>query len=465
MTHENQDLSKIEGKSEGEEAPTSGTFNWAKIGKVLKIMIFISCAIGFVYQVVEFYSYFLTYPVMTNLEVISSDSLLLPAITFCNINPVQVSKYCKKYPTHCGRPKDIDTFCIENPHYCKRNKTLHIINEDQIMIPKKEYQKSDNRLTENDIMELGQNPSDFEFAMEGEIQRNKTRFTRVYFPDVDNQLYSCYTANARFTNTADPPNKKFNKDGFPTNMDLFLFDVQPAESFRKNAKYGMRLVVHSPYYSVNPFVKGISMKPGMAYRIHLRLKEEMRLPYPYRTDCVDHEKLWYESGKTAPRSQQVCKNACQRAFNRECYGCEKNLTVYLATDKICDMSKEIPCKSSKAEEKLKEDLRICKLQCKVDCRKLKYPYTYERIPETWLEEKSLILVPIVIDDRNVYMIREYPRHQDVELFSYIGGFMGCWLGMSIWALVNYISKGMGLMKQGSIEIHRRVSTIKKSAVV
>ncbi|KAG8180874.1 hypothetical protein JTE90_015799 [Oedothorax gibbosus] len=446
MAHENE-----------KKAPNSGPWNWGSTGQVLKIVIFFICLIGFVYQVFEFYSYFTSYPVISSIEVFTRDSFVLPAITFCNINPVQVSKYCKKYPTHCGIPSDIDTFCIDYPHYCKRNKTGHITNAAQIRIPLEEYQKIDNRLTENDIMELGQNPSDFDLDPMGISQgNNKSRFTRVYFT-MYKQFYLCYTTNARYTNTADPPDKKLNKDGYLTNLDTFLFDVQPAESFYKNEKHGLRFLIHSPYYTMNPFVKGISMKPGKAYRIHVSMEEEARLPYPYKTDCVDHEALWNESGKTGPRSQQMCKNACQRAFNRECYGCEKSLTVYLATDNVCDMSKEIPCNGSKAEDKLKEDLRTCKLQCKVDCRKLKYFYSHEEIPETLMEEQNLILVSMVVDEPDVVVIQQHPRYQNVEIFSYIGGYMGCWLGMSIWALVNYLSKGMKLVKQGSLEIHRKVS--------
>ncbi|GIY04546.1 hypothetical protein CDAR_208851 [Caerostris darwini] len=78
-------------------------------------------------------------------------------------------------------------------------------------------------------------------------------------------------------------------------------------------------------------------------------------------------------------------------------------------------------------------------------RKQKYPYTVEEIP---LEpftlsyygqfDRNRIDIEISLIDRDVTVISHIPRYGMWELFSYIGGLIGCWLGISVWAFVDII---------------------------
>lgn len=52
---------------------------------------------------------------------------------------------------------------------------------------------------------------------------------------------------------------------------MYLLDVQPSETFRVAEKLGMRMAIHSPFESTDPFVKGIPLSPGRAYKISIRL--------------------------------------------------------------------------------------------------------------------------------------------------------------------------------------------------
>ncbi|KAG8177404.1 hypothetical protein JTE90_014852 [Oedothorax gibbosus] len=38
-----------------------------------------------------------------------------------------------------------------------------------------------------------------------------------------------------------------------------------------------------------------------------------------------------------------------------------------------------------------------------------------------------------------------PKYNDVDLFIYIGGLMGCWLGMSLWTSIGILGRGISAL--------------------
>ncbi|XP_055945685.1 uncharacterized protein LOC129976234 isoform X1 [Argiope bruennichi] len=96
------------------------------------------------------------------------------------------------------------------------------------------------------------------------------------------------------------------------------------------------------------------------------------------------------------------------------------------------------CMTSSEDEEI---LERCKRNCKASCRNLKYIFT---VHETFLgnskkenidyySQKDKIQVDISLGDRQVVVQRHDPEYTTGYLFSYIGGLMGCWLGVSMWA--------------------------------
>ncbi|KAG8180872.1 hypothetical protein JTE90_015797 [Oedothorax gibbosus] len=384
-----------------------------RIGQAFKFVVFVCCLIGFSYQVIEFYLHFLTYPMASNFELNERESFVLPALTFCNVNPVQRSKYCEKYPTRCYVPPE-EEFCHAYPLSCKGN------NATNLQIPMKKYlsdrPKPENRLTVSDIIELSQNSTEMDainkYPGHGSEANSTSNFTRVYFTRSNKELFLCYTTNARYTNTPDPPDKKFDEDS-ATTFAYFALDVQPEEYFQYHEKHQFRFVMHSPYSTTNPYVIGMPLRPGIAYKIHVLLREIELLPYPYITNCFDYHKSWKENGKPAPRSREMCVNNCQRRFNKECYRCEKDLTFYLESDKICHNLGDLPCDAYRPIQEIEKDLKKCKKLCKPDCKSYVYEYTdtVEQISETMLEEQNLILVAIIADDPEVHSFMYLPQYQ------------------------------------------------------
>ncbi|KAF8781575.1 Structural maintenance of chromosomes protein like [Argiope bruennichi] len=59
--------------------------------KVVKIIVFVGCTCGFLYQTSEFLELYWAYPTMVDIKVENPDSVVLPAISFCNANRNYVS--------------------------------------------------------------------------------------------------------------------------------------------------------------------------------------------------------------------------------------------------------------------------------------------------------------------------------------------------------------------------------------
>ncbi|GIY67854.1 uncharacterized protein CDAR_576681, partial [Caerostris darwini] len=108
----------------------------------------------------------------------------------------------------------------------------------------------------------------------------------------------------------------------------FVFDPEEDEMFYPNSEPGVLFSIHSPFEAVNPFEKGIFMKPGFLYRISVELREEHLLPYPYKTDCMNYTEMWVNANRTGPRSQQMCRHRCLRNIMEHCYNCSHPLILY-----------------------------------------------------------------------------------------------------------------------------------------
>ncbi|GFU39194.1 hypothetical protein NPIL_528001 [Nephila pilipes] len=49
--------------------------------------------------------------------------------------------------------------------------------------------------------------------------------------------------------------------------------------------------------------------------------------------------------------------------------------------------------------------------------------------------RNTITIEVYLEKTEVNVMKHNPLYGTEELFSYIGGLMGCWLGMSVWASV------------------------------
>ncbi|GFW88186.1 uncharacterized protein TNCV_3500751 [Trichonephila clavipes] len=53
-------------------------------------------------------------------------------------------------------------------------------------------------------------------------------------------------------------------------------------------------------------------------------------------------------------------------------------------------------------------------------------------------ESKLIKIEIYVDDSEIVTFRHRPQYLYIEAFSYVGGFIGIWLGISLIQLTDFI---------------------------
>ncbi|GIZ04847.1 uncharacterized protein CEXT_594601 [Caerostris extrusa] len=71
------------------------------------------CCAGFLYQSASFLAVYLKYPTVVDIQVNMPVKIPLPAVTFCNINLISVSKFC-------GAEFDNKCHVIDTKKYSKR---------------------------------------------------------------------------------------------------------------------------------------------------------------------------------------------------------------------------------------------------------------------------------------------------------------------------------------------------------
>ncbi|GBM76169.1 hypothetical protein AVEN_224128-1, partial [Araneus ventricosus] len=85
----------------------------------------------------------------------------------------------------------------------------------------------------------------------------------------------------------------------------------------------------------------------------------------------------------------------------------------------------------------------CTRKCEKDCYKLKYDYTLTKMeskPSLEDKDEDIIGFFVFVKDTDTVVLNYNPLYGTWELFGYIGGLVGCWLGISVWALVGIMEK-------------------------
>ncbi|GFT09097.1 uncharacterized protein NPIL_548631 [Nephila pilipes] len=389
--------------------------------KVFRILVFVLFSAGFLYQCIKFLSYILTYPTVVNIEIERPVKFLAPAYTFCNYNRIKRSKFCSKYPSNCIYPNE--EFCNMYPNYCSDNST------------KVPMVDSIGKLGYDDTIELGHDWKNL--LIQEAWEEPDGPFLRL---NAEEEVpVTCYSLGERID---DPREARFKeKEMWNVDDDEFVFDPEENDLFDPDSKPGIIFAIHSPFEAIDPFEKGIFMKPGYLYRITLQMTQEELLPHPYKTDCLNYTEIWLKSDRTGPRSQEMCRYKCVRDAFEYCVHCTDIHILYPKKTRICETDKYenvCPLVSSPGNLNLWDRMEPCIRNCKDDCLRMKFSY---KVQESYITQKMMfnntskpsriIKVKIYFDDSEIIKIRYRPQFQEVEAFSYIGGFIGIWLGVSL----------------------------------
>ncbi|GBN10509.1 hypothetical protein AVEN_256308-1 [Araneus ventricosus] len=135
----------------------------------------------------------------------------------------------------------------------------------------------------------------------------------------------------------------------------------------------------------------------------------------------------------------MCQHKCLLDATSKYLNCTAPFALYPSDLRICE-GEEI------FHEETLEDFGDCAENCKDDCAKTKYSVNVqERYTSDFFwntspdeDESKLIIVEIIIDHSEVITFRHRPQYLSIETFSYIGGFIGVWLGISLIEVTDFV---------------------------
>lgn len=391
--------------------------------RIFKVIALILCLTGFLYQSGKFLSVVFQYPTTVGINILRPDVLDVPAFTFCNNNGINRRLFCEKFPNQCEKPST--EFCQKYEGYCGENETL---------VPKKESYERNDSMTLEDMINLNPDVQDFVTINQG--PRTQENITGPYLrlrESYDSKLL-CYSLYDRVNNSLDPLKSKRNKIvRLPVNKITFY--VREDEMFLPGDQPGVLFAIHNPFKAVNPFEIGIFMRPGRTYMIFVDIQEEVLLKEPYDTNCVNYTEIWEKNGRSGPRMQESCRQKCLADIAKQCLGCVPPEFLFVTTEKYCtaeDLKKECVDDSDKL-------LYQCPLKCRDDCKLTKFTYTiqerfrarFNKFGDEYEDLKDTIGVEIFLEEEEIVVLKHSPKYMIVEVFSSIGGFIGCWLGINL----------------------------------
>ncbi|GFU32385.1 uncharacterized protein NPIL_368641 [Nephila pilipes] len=342
---------------------------------ILRGLILILCICCFLYQTTNFCIFYLTYPTTLSLAVTNPEVVIEPAFTLCSSALVNRTYYCNEYPHLCMKPRNLTQFCEKYPFNCEGDIS-------NLMIPKyngndhfkkEELEALRHMLLFDSYSRSKGSPVSFSVGSSSKMMDENLIYQRQY-----GLHFICYSSNLHLDDNAEPDEWNFSSPETETQNFIAHLHVQFSayESFFYRMHPVVFFAVHSPFIQVNPFIEQNILKLGHDYEIIFRLACKKKCSDSYETQCWEH----------ASSHDVLRDNGTHMKDYTFC--------VKLSLD-------EIPS---------------CEMNCKANCL-------------------TNVLISIYIENTEVNVLRHNRLYGTEELFSYIGGLMGCWLGISVWASV------------------------------
>nr|XP_015906445.1 uncharacterized protein LOC107438629 [Parasteatoda tepidariorum] len=412
------------------EICTAGTFS----KKVIRSVVFIVSLSGFIYQSLKFMDIYWRHETVVDLKVTNDPDTELPAFTICNYNGLSATKICETevFRDRCHEsPKEIvsDGWLYEEVNELKPNyfPDREVYKEISLL----EYKECEMFLQENSIIEC---LAHFTNNKSKYFDCKKYLSQTINRPAVDAPTISlCWTVNSLIGKADVVP---INNNGDAQYVMMYVPNSVETPDFLSPVY--AQMAIHDPRQIVNPFYEGFSVQDGAHETLRLKKVIKKLLPHPYDTNCIDYLQQWKSRGSFGPTNKKECIQECQKSISLNEYGCICQMYSMLSgNERRCDASKIV---TSEMARKIND----CKMK---NCRPACYEESYEVTRDSGVSiqvlgcstKKPAFQFTMILIEMEGMEVTEYtyrPKYDSIEIFSYIGGYIGMWLGISLMGIFN-----------------------------
>ncbi|XP_064485254.1 degenerin-like protein unc-105 [Ornithodoros turicata] len=290
---------------------------------------------------------------------------------------------------------------------------------------------------------------------------------------------NCFAYNVEWTGSGVREQERARQ----IDLQVILF-LEQREYTLQNQWPGAQIVFHDAEVIPDPEESGIPLRAGHNYIFTLRQLVTKRLPKPYWTRCVNYPFVRRER-YTMRMTKPLCDKEC--AYNASLLKCRCIRTdVALPYEVEWDREpsgKRRFCDADIALTRcwvkvLDEAERCQKKQCHKSCYETQFEtsvtqdpwpdelffkqelHRYKAINISTFQEARMNLtrIYVIYGTLNRITYRHRPKYEQIELFSYMGGFIGIWIGVSFLNVLDYCARMMTWMIHRCKERNQHHST-------
>ncbi|XP_022693448.1 amiloride-sensitive sodium channel subunit alpha-like isoform X2 [Varroa jacobsoni] len=226
-----------------------------------------------------------------------------------------------------------------------------------------------------------------------------------------------------------------------------MWDTNATARFSAVNKYP--IIVHQKEVCPPERLSPIYLRQGLHYAISIEQKSFERLPPPVASRCMDYISMGYFSQFHGFKNYEICVQECVMARELKTCGCVRpdyEFAEYAYPDRMCNKRQRGPC----SIQMVKIDaVGPCKSQCGQPCHELTYDVKLVGLheDETKTPEGYSSFSVTISFGSDLQTVYEYSHTiTAIEAFGYIGGYIGMWLGISLYSI--YIVLEENLLKKG-----------------
>lgn len=436
------------------------------IHKIIWIIVLFAAGFGCSLQVWRCLNLYYKYPVVVNLKVYQASKLGFPAVTICNLNRIDSQfescihenghVFCE--PTNVATESYVPIRRVGSPLVVSERQSFTSCRSKLSGLQpegKKEYLRFLDKYSKVDVKTRYALGYDCTGIIANCTFKGKNCDCLDFYTFQSLQYGNCFT---------------FNKDGhFEVNPSAYgnglevVININADQYLPISHTLGARLIVHDPADDPHPEECGINISPGYDVTLSLKKTQMTRLRSPYKDLCVDYK----PGGPPYRESPSSCMQVCMQELYYEGCGCTEPTLLKFSNKRLCDISNatELCCLDG-----VLQNLETfgspcdCPLPCVSPyynartsmakwpsrCFFLKNHFkpnstTSDSDKELERYRNTYAKVNVYYATSEVLSYEQTPKFEDSELLSHLGGEFGLWLGLSLYAVFEFVEAAVCLV--------------------